>query len=268
MTEAELLAFPTLDEPHDAPPATLAALGRKLSHHAPFSAAERAALERWLGRDLRSVRERVPLIERGTKPSEINIIVDGWACRYRRLDNGRRQILAFYLPGDICDFDAFVTNAMDSTIEAITRVQMACISRSALNELGAEHPRLSQGLWWESLVATSIQREWMLNIGQRSAKQRIAHLFCEIATRQALVGLATGPVIPFPLTQTELGEACAMTAEHTNRTLRELRDEGLVVMRDRVAELLNWDRLLELSAFDPAYLHIATQEHAPVRISV
>jgi CRP-like cAMP-binding protein len=256
-TDADLLVFPTFSPAPVQPPSTnLRALGRKLSHHASFSTMERVALERWLGRDLRSVRERVALIEQGFQPSEINIVIEGWACRYRRGRNGRRQILAFYLPGDVCDFNAFVTPTMDSTIEAITRVQVSCISRSALSELSSEQPRLSQSLWWESLVTASIQREWMFNIGQRSARERIAHLICELATRMALVGIAQGKVIPFPLTQSELGDACAMTPEHTNRTLRELRDEGLVSLSNREATLIDWDRLQDVAGFDPAYLHI------------
>lgn len=254
-----MIRVPTLDDlgSEDRSSEHLALLGRKLSRHARLSPSEHQALARWLGRSLRTVREGVPLIERGAAPAEINIVIDGWAARYRVAPNGRRQILAFHLPGDVCEFNAFVMRTMDSTIVALTRLQVACISRTALNELTAEHPKLAQGLWWESQLASSVAREWTVSVGHRNARQRVAHLLCEMSIRLEQVGLGDGLVAALPLTQVDIGDACAMTAEHTNRTLRELWEAGLIVLARGQLTITDWAGLAALARFDRAYLEDA-----------
>lgn len=228
-------------------------LGRKLGRHTRLSSVEHEALARWLGRSLRIVRDGVPLVEHGASPSEINIVVDGWAARYRTAPNGRRHILAFHLPGDVCEFDAFVMRSMDSTIQAVTRLRVACITRDALDGLIAEHPMLAQALQRESQVAASIGREWTISIGHRNARQRIAHLLCELAERMRHVGLLDGDVMALPLTQAHLGDACALTPEHTNRSLRELRDAGLIALRRGELGIVDWAGLTALAHFDKSY---------------
>ncbi len=230
-------------------------LGRKLGRHLALSAAERDALDRWLGRSVRLVRDRTTLVEEGAPPSEMHIVVDGWACRYRSVAGGGRQVVSILLPGDICDFNSFVMRRMDSTIEAVGDLRVACISRSALNDLTAAHPRLSQGLWWDSMVAAAIGREWLVNMGQRNARQRVAHLLCELYHRLEQVDLAADGEMPLPLTQADLGGACGMTPEHTNRTLRGLRDAGLIESQPRLLRLLDIEQLKDDAGFSPDYLH-------------
>lgn len=256
MIEAPVMRVPALDEEDraDGSLSHLGLLGRKLARHARLSPAEHQALARWLGRSLRTVREGVPLIERGAAPAEINVVIEGWAARYRIAPNGRRQILAFHLPGDVCEFNAFVMRSMDSTIMALTRLHVACISRAALNDLTAEHPKLAQGLWWESQLATSVAREWMVSIGHRNARQRVAHLLCELTIRSEQVGLSDGLRVALPLTQADIGDACAMTPEHTNRTLRELREGGLIALERGQLILRDWAGLCALAGFDRGYL--------------
>lgn len=241
-------------------PALLAAgapsrLGLKLRHHLSLSASECEALDRWLGRSVRRVRDRTTLIEEGAPPSDIHIVIDGWACRSRRTADGRRQVVAFHLPGDVCDFNSFVVRRMDSSIEAVGELQVACISRSSLNDLTASNPRLSQGLWWESMVASSIAREWLVTMSQRNARQRLAHLLCELYHRLALVGLAENGDMPLPITQADLGGACGLTPEHTNRTLRDLRAADLLETRQRSVRLPDLAALASLAGFADDYLH-------------
>lgn len=230
-------------------------LGRKLDRHLALSAAERDALDRWLGRSVRLVRDRTPLVEEGAPPSDMHIVVDGWACRYRSAGVRGRQVVSILLPGDICDFNSFVIRRMDSTIEAVGDLRVACISRSALNDLTAAHPRLSQGLWWDSMVAAAIGREWLVNLGQRNARERVAHLLCELYRRLEQVDLAADGEMPLPLTQADLGGACGMTPEHTNRTLRGLRDSGLIETRAGSVRLLDIGALEAEADFSPDYLH-------------
>lgn len=260
-TSAASLAIPRLSVP-EVEPQAFRRLARKLEHHHPLSAAERDALERWLSRSMRHVRDRGTLVEQGAATSDLYIVVAGWACRYRE-GEGHRQVVGLLLPGDVCDFHTFVQRRADSSIEAAGDLHVACISRSALNELTAAHPRLSQGLWWDAMVAASIAREWLVNMGQRNARQRLAHLLCELHRRLSRVGLTEGARMPLPITQADLGSACGMTQEHTNRTLRDLRDAGLLALERRAVLLPDLAALEALAGFAADYLHLAEDSLAP-----
>lgn len=237
-------------------PRTASALERKLAHHADFSRAERDALDRLLGRDVRTLKGRSLLVEEGAAPTEISVILSGWACRYTHVPNGRRQIVAFYLPGDVCDFNVFMMTAFDQSIAAIDGARVAGIGRAALSELSKAHPRISRALWWESFAATAIQREWLINIGQRNAKQRVAHLLCELIRRLDAAGRDEGGICDVPLSQADIADACAMTAVHTNRTLQALRKMGLATLHHGRLTVPDRAALHDFAGFDPAYLQL------------
>jgi CRP-like cAMP-binding protein len=117
-------------------------------------------------------------------------------------------------------------------------------------------PRVARILWRASLVEASIFREWMTNIGQREAKERIAHVLCEIMTRMKAVGLADGKTCSLPITQAELADATSMSAVHVNRSLQALRADGLIRWQAGALTILDWERLERAGEFDPAYLHL------------
>lgn len=236
-------------------------LTRKLQHHLALSRAERDVLAKALSIDVRMVQRRTILLEEGAVATKLAVMLDGWACRHKTLANGRRQVVAFYLPGDVCDFSIFMAPELDSTIELIDGARVAGISRAALGLLSRSQPRITRGLWWESQAAAAIQREWMVNIGQRNARERVAHLMCEIITRLDAVGLADDLQCDLPLTQADFGEACGMTAVHTNRTLRELRDEGLAAWRSGRLTIQDWNGLKALAGFDGTYLQLRPAHH-------
>ena len=105
-------------------------------------------------------------------------------------------------------------------------------------------------------MTSAIQREWVLNLGQRSALERIAHLLCELFTRVQAVGLAVQNRCEMPLTQSDLAETTGLSAVHVNRTLQELRSQGLIVLRDRDLTILNFEELRAVAGFNPNYLHL------------
>ena len=232
-------------------------LVRKLHDRHPLSAAEEVALNTLLTATAGQVAARTVLIDRGMQPSGIHVLLDGWACRYTTLADGRRRIVAFYVPGDVCDFDVFLLATMDQTIAAVTPARVAMVDAAMLAGLAIDHPPLTQALWWESLTAAAIQRAWTLNVGQRSAKKRIAHLLCELYLRLDRVGLVLESSCALPLTQFHLGDACALTSIHTNRALQELRRDGLLSLEARRLTIHDWPALVDLAAFDPAYLQLS-----------
>ncbi len=172
------------------------------------------------------------------------------------LEDGRRQVIAFFLPGDLCDLNIFVLRQMDHSIGSITGVSVSEISRHGFDELMLAHPRVTQALWWEGLVAMATQREWAVNLGQRDATERIAHLFCELFIRLKTVGLTRGLSFDMPLTQSELGEATGLSAVHVNRTLQELRALGLIVLKDRTLTISSFEALARTALFTANYLHL------------
>jgi CRP-like cAMP-binding protein len=236
---------------------------RKLAQYAPVSPAERSALDRLLRAKVQRIAAGVPLVEVGGAPGDILVVLDGWACRHRSGPNGRRHIVALHLPGDICDLSVFLMRAADSSVTALSDMRVAAIGRAALAAFTREQPRLTQSFWWDALSAASIQRQWLVR-NTLGARERIAGLLCELAARLYAVGLATDAGFALPLTQYDLADACGMTSEHTNRTLRELRRDGLIGLEDGQLRLLDWDGLESLAGFDPAYLHFRTMRSEPV----
>lgn len=231
------------------------ALALRLEAFTRLSPDDRAAIGR-ISKVTRIVPPRRDLIREGEKPQFVHLMVDGWACRYKTLPDGRRQIVAFFVPGDFCDLNVYILRQMDHSLGAITRLSVADISRDDMDALTTNHPRVTQSLWWESLVQSAIQREWTLNIGQRTAYERIGHLLVELFLRLRSVKLTNGTSCDFPLTQTDLADATGLTAVHVNRTLQELRHEGLIVLERKRLTIPDLQRLMDAAMFNPNYLHL------------
>lgn len=231
------------------------AVASKLEAFAKLSADDRAALAQ-VARNYRYVDPRRDVISEGDKPRHVHLVLDGWACRYKQLPDGKRQIVSLFVPGDFCDVNVYILKAMDHGIGAITRLKVALITPQEMDELTAERPRVTQALWWHELVAAAIQREWTLNLGQRSAYERLAHLLVELYLRLRAVGRANDGRCDFPLTQNDLADATGLTSVHVNRTLQELRRDGLVELERKQLQILDLKRMMDVSMFNPNYLHL------------
>jgi CRP-like cAMP-binding protein len=118
------------------------------------------------------------------------------------------------------------------------------------------HPRVAQALWGQVLIDAAIQREWTLNLSQRTAYERLCHLLCELFLRLRAVGLTQGLICDLPITQAKLAEATGLTLVHLNRMLQELRAANLVVLKNKTLTIPNLDALMSAALFNPAYLHL------------
>ena len=235
---------------------SVSALVRKLDALCPLTQDGAEALERAAAGRIRHCRSREDLISQGDKPETLRMILSGWACRYKMLEDGRRQILSFLLPGDTCDYHMFQVSRMDHSIGALTPVVYAELTRDVFEQLTSDHPSVARALICETLSSASIQREWTLNLGQREAFERIAHLFCEVFVRCQVVGLADVRECPFPVTQTELADATGMSGVHVNRTLQELRGAHLIELERRRLVIKDMEKLQATALFMPDYLHL------------
>lgn len=231
-------------------------LARKLSSFTEFSAGELSALDAiW-----RSTRWQVAaehdIAHEGDPTRCMRLIVRGWACRYKLLKDGRRQIVGFVLPGDICGVSVFVAERMDHSILALTPVEYVRVTPPDIEALTGRYPRVLRALWWDTLVNAAIQREWAVNLGQRSAIERLAHLLSELFERLRVVGMTRGPSYELPVSQGALADALGTTPVHVSRTFTELKRRNLVRLQNRLLEILDRDALCELCLFDPDYLHL------------
>ncbi|RST30010.1 Crp/Fnr family transcriptional regulator [Sphingomonas ginkgonis] len=232
------------------------ALIRRLEAYVRLSADDRKALLLAAGEGIRTFDARRDLMREGDEPRVVNLILSGWACRYKTLPDGRRQIVALFVPGDLCDPHIYILKRMDHNVGAITPVTAAQVGRDSFERLISERPRIVQALWWHELVVTAIQREWTLNIGQRTAYERMAHLMVEMFLRLQTVGMAEGNSIEWPLTQLDLADATGLTPVHVNRTLQAMRRDGLIELAGRRLTILDMAALKSTAMFNPEYLHL------------
>jgi CRP-like cAMP-binding protein len=195
------------------------------------------------------------LITEGDAPSQCRVLESGQAFRHRTLPDGRRQIMAFHLAGEVCDTEGLLLT-MDYTVTALSACEVAFVPHAAMEALLEAHSRVMRALWRTNLIDNAIAREWMLGMGRRTAKARIAHLFCEVFLRMRGAGLAEKNRCRFPVTQTHLSDALGLSVVHTNRVLQELRGEGLIAFRGGELIVLNWAGLQAAGEFDAGYLHL------------
>jgi CRP-like cAMP-binding protein len=238
-------------------PSDIDPLVRKIESIAPFALAEaeRAAI---LGLPLQvqALRTDQDVVREGDRPSRCCVLLEGFATTYKTTLAGKRQITAFYIAGDVPDLMSVHLGVLDASIATLTPCRVAFIQHEAVREMCVRHPRLAALFWRTTLIDGAIFREWMLNVGQRASHARLAHVLCEIVTRMGAVGLAHGHACEMPITQTELGDATGISTVHVNRTLQELRAEGLISLRGGTLTVLDWDGLRSAGEFDPTYLHL------------
>lgn len=227
---------------------------RRLNAVRHLSEAATAAFDKALRKRIVRAGAGETLISEGERPDRIRVVLSGWLSRYKILEDGRRQIVNFILPGEICDAFAYLISRMDHSIDALTQVVFSEIEREHFEELIASDRTLLEALWCESLVDSAIQREWAVNIGRRDALERVAHLLCEIYERLKLVGLVEGNSCVFPITQMDMADASGLSIVHLNRTLQELRGAGLIVLRERTLTINDLDALKSTGLFNPTYL--------------
>lgn len=237
-------------------------LFRLLSRYMPLDEADRLALSALETGPVCTRNARCDIAREGENPKVIRLLVSGWACRYKDLPDGRRQIVGFFLPGDFCDLNVYILSELDHSIGALTAVRFYEIHPEQFQDVIDQRPHLIRALLWHEMVSAGIQREWLLSIGQRSPLERLAHLFVELYYRLQAVGLATGLGFDFPITQTHLAEANGLSAVHLNRTLQEMRREGLIELSDRQLRIADLDRLKKVAMFNSNYLHFNRQAAA------
>lgn len=190
------------------------------------------------------------------RPQNTCLLLSGFAFRHKVVSNGGRQVFSVHLPGDVVDLQNSLLGQADHNVEMLTDGEIALIPVEAILKLAFDHPHVGMAMWYETLVEASIFREWIANIGRRSAGVRIAHLLCEFALRLEAGGLGSQLGFTLPMTQEQIADATSLTSVHVNRTLKLLETKGLIGRDKRSVTIPDWRQLAAAGDFDPGYLHL------------
>lgn len=207
-------------------------------------------------RPVRTVGAGADMVEDGSRPEESTILLEGWAARYKMVDDGKRQITQLHVPGDFVDLHSFLLDRMDHAVLALTDCQISTVSHEALERLTLDSYELTKTLWRSTTVDAAVHRVWVAQLGGADAYRRTAHLICELYVRLKLVGRIARDGFSFHVTQTDLGDTLGMSTVHMNRTLMQLRDNGLVTFVKGAVTVHDFEGLKQAAGFDPTYLNI------------
>ncbi|MHB8285362.1 MAG: Crp/Fnr family transcriptional regulator, partial [Caulobacteraceae bacterium] len=182
------------------------------------------------------------------------VVLEGWACRYKILPNGARQVLAFLMPGDVCDFHSGIRPTMDHGVQAITSALVARIEGGEMDAIMSAHPTVAKAMYIAQLVEEDMLRSWITSIGRRTSTERVAQFLSEIYVKATNAGFASEDRFVLPLTQILLADALAMTPVHLNRVFRELRVSGGLMIKRGSLIISDPARLVQLAGFDEHHL--------------
>ena len=194
------------------------------------------------------------VLQQGDVPTAAHVLLEGQSFRYRLLEDGRRQIVAILVPGDICDLEAVMRGRADYGVATMTDCVLGELPVNTIADLRTIDPELAQALWRRLLRDQAVAREWLVNVGCRTALERFAHLICEFRFRLHAVGLTKGDAFTMRLTQAEIADLLGLSAVHVNRTLKRLRAIGLVDYSKSIISVLDVPVLERVAGFDPKYL--------------
>lgn len=226
----------------------------KLRGFATLNEGDVAALTRATANG-RWVPPRHDLIREGDRPGVVFVILQGWACRYKILPNGTRQVLAYLMPGDSCDLHIALLAEMDHSIQTITKVRVATIDRRDMDAILEDHRGIARALYIGQLIDEGTMRAWITSMGRRTSVERVAHLMCELYLRARTIGLIEETRFEVPVSQRLLADSLGMTAVHLNRVVKKLRLENALILSRSSVTITDPQKLAQLAGFDENYLH-------------
>ncbi|AWD22987.1 Crp/Fnr family transcriptional regulator [Fuscovulum blasticum] len=196
----------------------------------------------------------VDMIHQGQTDHAAYVLASGWACSYKILPSGNRQIVDIQIPGDFLGLRSVLFRTSDHNVEPITVVHASEVTQRDLLSAFSETPRLATAVLWAASRDEAMVVEHLVDLGRRNATERMAHFLLELGARLRLVGLADKTGFSCPLSQYLLADTLGLSAVHVNRVLRELREEGLVTFQKGHVTFDDYEALVEFAGFDRAYL--------------
>ncbi len=228
-------------------------LARKLGAFVALSETELSVLERLHKRRRTFVAGR-DLVHQGQSDQAAYILMSGWACSYKDLADGQRQIVDIQVPGDFIGLRSVLLHMSDHSIEPVTEIEVTEVFMPDLLEAFSSTPRLALAIFWAASRDEAMVVEHLVGIGRRDAAERLAHFLLELGARLSLVGMGSKEGYACPLTQYLLADSLGLSAVHVNRVLRKLRDIDMLTFRDGFVKFDDYNRLAAFADFDSTYL--------------
>ena len=232
----------------------LALLMKRWTTRPSLSASDRDALA-----SLALTRTRVQrgayIVREGEPVTHCGALISGVVVRQKLVSTGNRQIVAIHLPGELVDAQNLLLDHADDSVQSIGQSEVAVIAKPTILDLIAARPEIGRAIWLDTIIDASITREWVVNMGRRDGRGRIAHLLCELYLRLQAVGQCPSDRCILPLSQEQIADCVGLTPVHVNRVLQTLRTEGLITLRAHRLTILNWSGLTQVGDFDGRYLH-------------
>jgi CRP-like cAMP-binding protein len=227
-------------------------VGRLASRSALIEEERSAVLT--LNGQVRQVAAHVDFVRQGEHVDHSCLVVDGLVGRFGQNREGARQITCLHIPGDMADLPSVVSPKSGWGLAALTSTTVLRIAHNDLRRIAARHSGVAEAFWRDCVADGSIFSEWVVNVGRRDALARLAHVFCEMAIRCERAGQGDGRSFALPITQADLGDATGLTSVHVNRTLRELRTQGILTAKAGKVTIHDWDQLVSIGDFDDAFM--------------
>jgi CRP-like cAMP-binding protein len=201
----------------------------------------------------RHARANEDFVALGEFVDHASYVVEGLVGRFDQGSGGERQITALHIAGDMADLHSVVQPTATSALQALCPSTILQIPHGALRAAAAAHPAIAEAFWRDCMVDSMILAQWVVNVGRRDAPSRVAHVLCEMAWRYRARRGPGRVAFEMPMTQAHLADATGLTPVHINRTLRSLAAIG-TVFRHKFVQIEDWDALVKVADFDPAYL--------------
>jgi CRP-like cAMP-binding protein len=228
---------------------------RRLERFDRMSPEEKETLNSVIGHDFQ-VASGQEVIREGSTPKTSALLLEGLVARSNSLLSGQRQITAIHVPGDFVDLHAFLLAKMDHSVVALTACRFGVLPHEAIDDISRRLLHLTKLLWLTTLVDGAIHRAWLAMRGRMPSHARVAHLICELYIRLKVVGLAPDQEFEFPLSQETVADMLGLSTVHVNRSIQQLRKEGLIVWSRPVIAIPDWGRLVKVAEFDATYLNL------------
>lgn len=234
----------------------------RLRHHGPLVDADYSVLLRLAHRLVVKQAGQV-VVAAGERLSEVFVVEQGWAIRYRILDDGRRQVVNFMVPGDCFDLQSIVGANADHHVSALTTIRLRMISGAHFLDAVRQSAALATVFWWAAVQEESVLREHIVSIGRRTARQRCAHMLVELHRRLTMAGLRRDQACVLPLTRDIMADSLGLSPVHVSRSIAHLRGRKLIDTTRGTISLRDIPGLAEVGEFNARYLHLHDRQVMP-----
>ena len=239
--------------PHPSNRSAIDLFLNRLCSHSRLSDEERQEIRR-LPTSLIDVRAHIDFVRLGETTAHACLVADGLIGRFGQTEDGKRQFVSIHVPGEMVDLPSIMIPQSTTALSALSGTTILRVPHNALRAIGFRYPAIAAAFWRDCVLDAGIVSQWLINVGRRDARSRLAHLLCELAIRYRLMDQSDGLTYELPMTQDQLADALGLTPVHTNRMLMALRSEGLVSVNRNRVEIPDLRALEVVAEFDPTYL--------------